>query len=298
MAWLEMHRDRPTFLYIHTAEPHAPYTPPAGFAGRYDPGYDGPIDGTYHQRHGFAKSRKVRDVQHVVALYEEEVAYADSRLGQFVDTLAAAGLAERTDLFIIADHGEEFLEHGNWEHGRDLHNELMRIPLVATGPTVTARGRQLAAVQLYDLMPTVLDMFDLPEPYPLAGSSLVPLMTGKEAPAALQDRTLVASNHNSGRSELAEFAVISGPWKLMLTPPKNLGSPSTVTQPFSLFNMQDDYHEQKDVIHENREVARKLIGELVRWRSRQAPFARGLDADSLLLDGDQLEELRSLGYIR
>ncbi|MFQ5489812.1 MAG: sulfatase, partial [Phycisphaerae bacterium] len=137
LAWLATHRDRPTFLYIHTAEPHAPYTPLKGFAGRFDPDYEGTVDGTYDRETGYRTAATRRDIGHVVALYDEEVAYADHRLGLFADALGRADLLDRVLMFVTADHGEQFLQHGSWEHGADLHNELTRIPLVAFGPGVS-----------------------------------------------------------------------------------------------------------------------------------------------------------------
>ena len=82
----------------------------------------------------------------LAALYDEEAAYADARLGLFVDALTEAGLRDDLNLFVTSDHGEEFLEHGHWEHGQDLHNELMRVPLVAVGPAVTGSVRSASAV--------------------------------------------------------------------------------------------------------------------------------------------------------
>ena len=300
MGWLEVHRDRPTFVYIHTAEPHAPYTPPPGYAGRFDPAYDGQIDGTYHEEHGFRQSRTRRDLRHVVALYDEEVAYADARLGAFVDALAAAGVLERATIFVIADHGEEFQEHGQWEHGRDQHDELLRIPLVAVGPTITARGREDVPVQLYDLMPTILAMFDQPTPYPLAGRSLLPLLVGGAGAAeALGDRSIFASNHIYRRkSGLVEHAVIEqGRWKLMYSFREQAAEEGGPAGRFLLFDLQSDRPEKADLLEAHRDVARRLVGRLLRWLDEQAPFDVGRGGEQLLLDAEQLEELRSLGYI-
>ncbi|MHC4064561.1 MAG: sulfatase, partial [Planctomycetota bacterium] len=313
MGWLATHRDRPTFLYIHTAEPHAPYTPPPGYAGRFDPDYDGQIDGTYDKQHGFRKSKTLRDVQHVVALYNEEIFYADARLGAFLDALADQAHLASTNIFVTADHGEAFGEHGAWEHGNHLYGELLRIPLVTTGPLVTARGRQDVPVQLYDLMPTILAMFDLPTPYPLAGRSLLPLLvrpsSGIAAPASdraatgpgsrlAEQRTIFASNHGYRNRALFQHAVREGRrWKLMCRHQKKQTPDGSAETKFLLYDLASDPHEQADVIDAHHDVARRLIGRLLQWQGQQAPFEAGGNRGQVHLDAEQLEELRSLGYI-
>jgi hypothetical protein len=80
MTWVGHHGDRPTFLYIHTAEPHSPYTAPEGFRDRFDPDYAGRFTGVdFHDAHDR------RDLAHLQALYDEEIVYADARLGMFFD---------------------------------------------------------------------------------------------------------------------------------------------------------------------------------------------------------------------
>ncbi|MBU0640699.1 MAG: sulfatase-like hydrolase/transferase [Planctomycetes bacterium] len=307
MNWLTVHRDRPTFLYIHTAEPHAPYTPPEGYAGRYGTGYEGRIDGTYDQQRGFRQARTSQDIAHVVALYDEEINYADMRLGAFLDALSDARLRERVHMFVIADHGEEFSEHGFWEHERDLYNELMRIPLVAVGPMFQARGRQETPAQLLDIMPTILDMYELPVPYALAGHSLLPLLvedTRADDPAragagaVLQTRPIIASNFTYSRTGVIEFAIIEGGrWKLLHrhVPAAEPSQPPTAR--FELYDVQQDYHEKNNLIDTHQDVARRLVAQLLKWRRSQARFLPGRAAGQLLLDGEQLRELRALGYI-
>ncbi len=302
VAWLNRHRDRPAFIYIHTSEPHAPYTPPEGFAGRFDPDYRGEATGyfDYDNDTGFPNVKTRRDYEHVIALYDEEIAYADARFGLFLDALAQAGLLDGTHIFVTADHGEEFLEHGSWEHGNDLHNELINIPLVAAGPRFPARGREATPAQLYDLMPTILDMFDVPFPYPLAGASLLPCLTGSAQGAeadGLARRVIVASNHSYRSSGVTQYAAIEGGrWKLMHQAParKSTGRRFEV---FSLFDRQADPLEQTDVLQAHPDIARRLIGQLVEWHLRYRPIETRAAGDQLMLDAEQLEELRSLGYI-
>ncbi len=307
LAWMDAHADRPMFLYIHTAEPHAPYTPPEGFAGRFDPHYTGSIDGSYDRRHGFHTIRRprerLRDLQHVVALYDEEILYADHRFKLFTDRLRERGEWPRTSIFVTADHGEEFLQHGMWEHGTDLHNEQTRVPLIAAGPRFR-RGTQVdVPVQLVDLMPTILDMYDLPAPYALDGQSLWPLVSEAGGPLAtaqdgLRARRLYGSNHNYQIShKLVEYFVIEGGrWKLLYGWRTHPIGPDGPQSHFMLFDLHQDPREQRNVIHEHTDVARRLAEDLVRWRVAQHVYDAGRKGPTTI-DTKQMRQLQQLGYV-
>ncbi len=311
MNWIDGHGDRPMMLYIHTAEPHGPYTPPQGFAGKFDTGYHGPINGGYDKKHhGFHTARTPEEIAYVVSLYDEECAYADHRLHTFLEAVRSAGLYERMSLVVTADHGEEFLEHGAWTHGENLHNEAQRVPLLFVGPKVTARGEVDAPVQLHDIMPTMLDQFGLPQPYALNGDSLTPFLQdarGERSSAdeftsrrrnSLAQRTLFASNHAYISAHVIEAAVIErGRWKLLY---RFAREPMPTTQRpvrFELYDLERDHNERHDVIAEHQPLARKLIGKLIAYRRTQPPYEAGIDTEQLELDPDQLRELQSLGYI-
>lgn len=303
-TWLDAHRDRPKFMYIHTAEPHAPYTPPAAFKGKFDPDYTGPFDGTYGDRTrprthpSFHMARKPRDVRHIAALYDEEIAYADSRLGVFLAALRERKLLDKVNLFVIADHGEEFLQHGAWEHGFNLHNEETRVPLICTGPLIGKAGRIDTPAALVDLMPTILDLLDVPQPYRLAGVSLEPLLRGQPAPDALAKRTIFGSNYNYfGQTQHIEwYAIEAGKWKLLygaqMRPLGNGGQSR-----FALFNIKTDPHERHNALAEHPDIARRLIGKLIAWRRDQHPYSTDASGALPLVDVEQIRTLGAMGYV-
>jgi arylsulfatase A-like enzyme len=304
LAWLDANSDRPRFMYVHTAEPHAPYTPPEGFAGRLDPDYSGHIDGTYNRATGFRNIQDptlhARDWQHVVALYDEEILYADHRLGLFVDELTQRGLLDRVHLFVLSDHGEEFLEHGTWEHGMNLHGEQTRIPLVALGPGLPAKTRIDAPVQVFDVMPTILDLFGLPLPYELDGTSLLPLVRGEAgALERASRRDIYLSNHNYRISlKLIEHGIIeAGRWKLLYgwRPWRTEadGPPSR----FVLFDLSADPAERDSLIASQPDVARRLIEKLLVWNASHAPYDAGLQDEQYEVSPEEIRQLQQMGYV-
>ena len=293
LSWIDQHHDRPMFLYIHTAEPHSPYVPLAGYRDRFDPQYTGSFTGV-----NFHDAENQRDIAHIRSLYDEELVYADARFGMFLDSLEERGLLGRAHFFVTSDHGEEFLQHNDWEHGRNLHNEQTRVPLAAFGPTFTRRGCVKTPAQLYDVMPTILEMYDLAAPYALAGQSLLPLLREDLAAGeALLNRDIFASNHNFRiEYKLYEYSIMeNGRWKLLFGAagcPMYRGGPNSR---FTLFDLLQDPVEKRNVIHEHQDIARRLVEKLVNWRVAQHVYSPGRN-DATIIDSEHMRQLQQLGY--
>lgn len=296
-SWLARHGDRPMFAYVHTAEPHAPYAPRAGFRRRFDADYAGPFDGTFDPRHGFRSAAAPRDVAHVAALYDEEILYADHRFGLFHDLLSELGLLGRTHMVVTSDHGEEFLEHGWWEHGENLHYEQTRVPLIAAGPSFPPGLEVDSAAQLNDLMPTLLDLFGIDGPPEMSGQSLLPLVRAAAAaqpPAA--GRPVYAANHfHRSTLGIVEYSVtVARRWKLIYGLEGQPAPPRGVSAGFRLFDLARDPRERRDVLAEHAAVGRGLILDLLSWRLAQRPCP---PRTAPAYDLDHIRELQALGYL-
>ena len=64
--------------------------------------------------------------------------FHDFHLG-WITHLKERDVWRNTMMVVTSDHGEEFLEHGSWEHQKTLYEEVVRIPLIVAGPEVKAR---------------------------------------------------------------------------------------------------------------------------------------------------------------
>lgn len=107
-------------------------------------------------------------------LYERDVAAADGAVGELMAALATAGRLADTIVVLVADHGEELLDHGWIGHASTaveakLVPEVLHIPLVLAGPGIPAGVRSDTLVQQVDLLPTLLRLLDLPVPADLDG---------------------------------------------------------------------------------------------------------------------------------
>ena len=156
-TWLDGVDTRPFFLYVHTAEPHRPYTPPSPWKENFDDGYTGEITGVYRGKNGYEHAKTPQDRAHVRALYDGEVAFADAGFGALLQALEQRGLRENTVIVLTSDHGEELFDHGGWNHGHSVYRELAHIPLIVSGPGIPAGVRVPELVSLVDVTPSVLE---------------------------------------------------------------------------------------------------------------------------------------------
>ncbi len=122
LAWLDARRGFPTFLYVHTMDPHVPYAPPPPFDRKYEPHPTADHPGQDPR----SDYKEPLDRERMIAQYDGDIAYGDQEFGRFVRELKARGLYDRALVVFLADHGEEFLDHGKWLHGRSVFDELVR----------------------------------------------------------------------------------------------------------------------------------------------------------------------------
>jgi len=179
-----------TFLFWHTYQIHSPYAPPRAYMDMYTPeDYEGPmrevveglVDLPFREKWGKMRSVYWRgrdafswpESAYLHGLYKGEIRFTDRALGALVDAWRARGLLDRSVLVVLSDHGEEFFEHGKWQHDQ-VFEECLRVPLLVRLPGGAHGGRRVdLPVSLLDVMPTVLDLLGVPrDGLPLAGRSL------------------------------------------------------------------------------------------------------------------------------
>jgi arylsulfatase A-like enzyme len=179
LAFLRSRQGLPTFLFVHTMDPHVPYEPPAPFDRMFEPF---PTEG-HPARDPRTDYKEPLDRERMIGQYDGDIAFGDREFGRFVRELKAAGLYEDALIVFLADHGEEFLDHGLWLHGRSLFDELIRVPLVVKFPAGRGAGRRVAEqVQGVDVVPTVLEAMGAPLAPDLVGQPLQRALAGESKP--------------------------------------------------------------------------------------------------------------------
>lgn len=292
LRWLDEHGEKPFFLFVHYFDPHLVYDPPQPFRERFadpqDRSSSGPLFGTRQEMIAFREGRIVLEpslVRRLEKLYNGEVAYVDSEVGRLLEGVSARGLDENTIVVITSDHGEEFLDHGGFEHGHALYDELLHVPLILRVPSLLEAAAPPArsvpiTVRQIDLAPTLCELAGLPEVPAFEGESLVPLLRGE----AGKDRPVLSQGNMWGPSGEA--------WR-------NAGAKLIRQAAFGgveLYDIQADPGERNDLAAQAVELRERLSAELDLVMESFAAGAMGGEAPAL--DAEQLERLQSLGYMR
>jgi arylsulfatase A-like enzyme len=247
LEWIDRHTDTPFFIFVHYFDPHLPYAPPAPYDTLFDPAYAGPLGSSFNiGRAGGDREGRIMQVgswssadrEHIVALYDGEIGFADKAVGSLVDGIDERNLRDKTLIVFLSDHGEEFFDHGGLDHGHSLYGELIKVPLVFSLPgRLPADLRISEPVRLLDVTPTVLETLDLPRPGHFEGVSLKPLMDGTGEVASREGRLLPPGvcYCEALRHRMTTKSVIADSWKLIH---------DTHTDETSLFNLEHDKAEQ------------------------------------------------------
>ncbi|MCA9573630.1 MAG: sulfatase-like hydrolase/transferase, partial [Myxococcales bacterium] len=157
LAWLDAGGDAPSFLWLHYFDVHQPYTPAPRFrpAGEPPPGVGWRFDRFREVRSGhFVPDEAQRDW--IARLYLAEVRQLDAELGRLLDALRARGRYDDALIVLVSDHGEELWDHGGFEHGHTVHDELLRVPLFVKLPGARHAGVVRGPVSIEAVAPTVL----------------------------------------------------------------------------------------------------------------------------------------------
>jgi arylsulfatase len=176
LRWLDGNRRERFFVWVHFLSPHAPYDYRETAAHVYDDGYDGQF------RHTTGPSFDTddrRELARIRTLYDGEVFAADELFGRLVDELEAAGLLENSIVLATSDHGEEFQEHGGFQHGR-LTEEHVRVPLILHHPGARSPLRSAVLVSNVDLLPTLSSLAGIELDVALDGRDLTRIRTPPE----------------------------------------------------------------------------------------------------------------------
>lgn len=121
-----------------------------------------------------------RDIEHIIAHYDSAVLYADTWLGVFFAQLRELGLnASNTLVVVLADHGEDLMEHGFFNHRIGLQTANLHVPLIFWGAGVTTHGARYDGVtENVDAMTTILSLIGQRPPVSARGKDLSPLLNG------------------------------------------------------------------------------------------------------------------------
>lgn len=255
LPWLRERGDEPFFAWIHYWDPHHPHIPPPPFNELY--AHD---------------------------LYQGEIAFVDHCFGTVMREIEAMGEADRTIVVVVGDHGEGRGEHDEDSHSMLVYNSTLRVPMIIAVPDGSGAGLRIdERVGIVDILPTLLDLLDLPTPDGVQGRSLAPVMRDPSIGTGdhLYYAETLSPRLSHGWGELR--ALFFGNLKYIHGPRPEL------------YDVRADRHELNDLLGARPEDA-------VRMKDRLAEFVAesvGLGSDSAVYELDRESRLRleALGYI-
>jgi arylsulfatase A-like enzyme len=201
MSWIEWASARQPFaLVIDTFDAHEPWDAPRRIKDLYGPP-SAPLEPIQPFPTPSAKYRSLglsgAILRRMRQLYAAEVTLVDAWLGHFLDRLANLGLAEKTLVVLISDHGVLLGEYG-WVGKRfdEIHEELSHVPFLIRHPQGKAAGRvSRYYASTHDVGPTVLSALGQETPGHMNGVDLSPLLDGKRPGKARTYHTASYNDH-------------------------------------------------------------------------------------------------------
>lgn len=268
IPWLRAHRDEPFFMLVHYWDPHWPLVPPVRYRDLF---YHGnPTDPTNHALDAWwehplgALARDtwlrrpeglVTDPAYVEALYDQEIRHLDDGVGEVLGALDELGLTDDTLVLLLGDHGESMTEHGIFFTHHGLYDATLRVPFIARLPGQIEPGVRLKPhLQHHDVAPTILDAVDIVPPSEMDGESFWGLLTGSS---------------EGGRSRAfscectwqAKWCVRTDTHKFILS--REVDRYGTADR--ELYDLVADPAEERNLVGDHPEVARRLEDELENW---------------------------------
>lgn len=291
-SWLDGHAHQPFFLYVHSFDPHAPFQPPPPFRNLFLSGCRTQnklaLSGDPRPGHGGSEEAwrafTPQDLAYLVALYDADIAYADAQVANILTALERRGLRDHTLIVVLADHGEELLDHGGLTHGRILYQEVLHVPLIIAFPGGRWQGKVVSdLVRTLDVAPTIL------------------AATGTPIPKTMRGRSLLATLDGTWRPQvgIGEWADMTGPWRTAtaLRLCARQGNQKIIRNPdgrWEVYDLAADPREQRNLAADNPPPPH-LVALL---EQLQASIAQPVSGAKMAMRPEALEAMRALGYLR
>ncbi|NNE44665.1 MAG: sulfatase-like hydrolase/transferase, partial [Gemmatimonadetes bacterium] len=293
IAWVEDEEPQPFLMFLFYMDPHYAYMEQPGKmlpepGALVQPGQD------IWELRDRLPHLKDDDLNTLRALYAGEVRAFDRAVGRLVRWLKETDRYENTFFLITSDHGEQLGEREWIGHTRNLHAELLDVPLIIAGRKWLEPELRNDPAALIDIYPTVLQLLGL-APMPLPGRGLFSPDRPDRAlysevtfdPQVIPNQSDPARNVLRAR-ELTKIAdqraVQQGRWKLIR---------NRLTDTWQLFDRETDPGETQDLSGAHPAVVDALQGSFPEPGSFEVPeeeTVRGISED-------EITRLRNLGYV-
>ena len=275
LGWLNENSAHPFFLWIHLMDPHAPYFPKSEALESMGDGSITAADARYLNsywcRSDLGRKRLARKRDDVIRLYDAGIRWADEQIRRLTERLVELNLWDQCAMAVMADHGEEFLDHGGRFHAPvKLTEELIHVPLLVRVPGF-AHAEVEHPMSLINLAPTLLDILDISFPADFRGRSCwTKLDDSTRGRATVTEAVHGCSNpfHRESRSRPRLLALRKGNHKLVM---------DFSSQVEQLFDLNDDPCESTPLALGTARSERKELLEIARKHLAESHKSRDFD---------------------
>lgn len=317
----EAYPGEPYWVHFQPTDVHMPWVPVPPFAGLFASvedrkAYDemrkkfyGITGGTWDDILEQAGVDPVKYMELVRKFYDESMAHQDHMIGRLVARLKDRGEWENTLFIVASDHGSgaagvpRLNPKSPKYSGPHLASQNSRVPMIFVWSGRIAGGLRISQpVSMIDMLPTILDLTGLPAPEIAQGQSLAPLLLGN--PGWTPRPVVLDQFFIQGKYFFGSIEVIDGRWGASLgidqrpddmKKPVDFGRPA----PLLLFDIWEDPQALKSLHEEQPDLVEKYSKMLDGiWKEHQALANKFSRAGEVPLTPEQIETLRSLGYLR
>jgi arylsulfatase A-like enzyme len=287
-------QDKPIFAFLHTVDPHDPYTPKPPFlkfkkngAGRGKLAY--PVNIGIKKAEGGLNRE---DIDFIKSLYDCEILHNDYYFGKWIEYLKEKKLYENAIIILVADHGEQFDEHDNFFHGQSIYNEEAHVPLIIKLPHDEFPGTQTDTfVSQVDLYPTILDYLGIEILSVVDGVSLFDILKRKNL-----KRPVFIKEEMDGYNFLGMISQDN--IKHIITyKDESFIKEINIEQ----YNLVKDFGETTDMFERKNPFHARFIkfsADYFLTEMEKQAFKEEKEVDLNKLDPEKIEQLKALGYLK
>ncbi|MBA7515597.1 hypothetical protein ES705_07639 [subsurface metagenome] len=284
LSWLGSIKSRKFFLFIHTYDVHGPYNSPLPYFDLYPKGR---CEGKHLRTSKgiipwelVASKLTIEEIDYIMAVYDGGINYVDDQLGKLFRKLDQLGIYDNTIIIITADHGEGFNEHGSLNHGYKPYIELVHVPLIMKGPGIPRNRIYENFVQHIDIVPTILEILNIPQREEIQGRGILPLRNNCE----IEEHFTTYSWGGSGAQ--GPVSLRTRQWTYIMNH----------NRPDELYDRINDPKEQNNIIKKRPLIAQELKEELKDFIALTSE-AKPQVAEKVHIDEELKEQLKLLGYL-
>ncbi|MBI5630191.1 MAG: sulfatase [Elusimicrobia bacterium] len=251
LEWADAGDPRPFLFWMHAFNSHLPYYCPKAYREQFEPDYSGPVHEVDQELYAEPTLEKLlevirfynepspenspnpklqslmariqadpKNIAHFTAHYDGCLNYMDREFSILKRELESARPRGGIIWIASADHGEHLgdaVEHSSPTLSHplaDLHESLLRVPLLIRVPGAPKGRRIKAPVMLMDVGPTLLSLARVPIPEGMQGLDRSAEIMGKAARPA---RAWAYAADVAGRGSGWSWTLVKGGWKLART---------------------------------------------------------------------------------